>query len=161
PLAASVLSRGVPDAFRRPGGRGVRVRTASVAAAISEDEPGRRRRRAPRAPPGYRCPPPLGAVRGQIVLVALAFGSLLLYSGYGILRLLAFDRLGGGGLGLAPAVGAAFLITVGSWVASFGFSAGVALVVAVIITTVLNLLSLRSGRHGSPDVWATVAGGCL
>jgi hypothetical protein len=100
-------------------------------------------------------------VRAQIVLVALAFVSLLLYSGHGIVRLLTFDRIRGGELVLAPAVGAAFLVTVGSWTASRGGSAGVALVSALVIATLLNVLALRLGRPRSLDVWATVGGGCL
>ena len=97
-------------------------------------------------------------MRAHIVLVALAFGSLLFYSGIGLTRLLAFDRIRGGELILAPAAGAALLITVGSWSGSLGWSAGVALALTLAAATIVNLMVLRSGRLRSLDVRASLGG---
>jgi hypothetical protein len=84
--------------------------------------------------------------RAQIALVALAVGSLLFYCGGGLVRLMAFAPIRGGEIALAPAVGAAVLVTVGSWCAVLGWSAGAALIVAVVAATIANLAALRASR---------------
>jgi hypothetical protein len=98
-------------------------------------------------------------MRVQIALVALAAGSLLFYCGSGLVRLMAFAPIRGGEIALAPAVGAAVLVTVGSWCAVLGWSAGTALIAALVGATIVNLAALRSGR-GAPGM-GTGPGGML
>ncbi len=98
-------------------------------------------------------------MRHQIVLGALASGALLFYSGSGLARLLAFDRVRGGDLLLlAPAAGAALLITVGSWTAVLGWSAGVALAIGLAAATIANVIALCLRGVRDLDVRASLGG---
>jgi hypothetical protein len=81
----------------------------------------------------------------KVVLVFAISWALLFYTGLGLTRLLSFPEIRGQEILLAPLVGMSLIVPVGYWCASAGRPAAFTLVLTLILSTVLNVLSL--GRH--------------
>ncbi len=79
-----------------------------------------------------------------VLLVAVG---LLFYSGLGVTWLLSYERTRGEELLIAPFAGLSLIVIVGYWCGGAGWSAGVALISTLVLSTCFNLLALVYRRR--------------